>query len=69
MEVWGRSGKECLWGLGDSWIPREKMERLCGLLGDRLEKPLVVVEGAGHLLMLDQPDEVEAEVRRWLEKR
>ena len=58
-----------LWGDGDSWIPREKMERLCGLLGNRLEKPLVVVEGAGHLLMLDQPEKVEAEVRRWLEKR
>jgi pimeloyl-ACP methyl ester carboxylesterase len=28
---------------------------------------LVVVEGAGHLLMLDQPEIVEAEVREWLE--
>lgn len=55
-----------LWGDGDSWIPREKMEKLCGLLGDKLEKPLVVVEGAGHLLMLDQPEKVEDEVRRWL---
>lgn len=55
-----------LWGDGDSWIPREKMERLCGLLGERLEKPLVVVEGAGHLLMLDQPEKVEDEVRSWL---
>jgi pimeloyl-ACP methyl ester carboxylesterase len=55
-----------MWGEGDSWIPREKMERLCGLLGDRLEKPLVVVKGAGHLLMLDQPEKVEDEIRRWL---
>lgn len=57
-----------LWGDGDSWIPREKMEKLCGLLGERLEKPLVVVEGAGHLLTLDQPEKVEDEVRRWLGK-
>lgn len=57
-----------LWGDGDSWIPREKMERLCGFLGQRLEKPLVVVEGAGHLLMLDQPEKVEGEVRSWLEE-
>jgi pimeloyl-ACP methyl ester carboxylesterase len=28
---------------------------------------LVVVEGAGHLVMLDQPEKVEAEVREWLE--
>jgi pimeloyl-ACP methyl ester carboxylesterase len=56
-----------LWGDGDSWIPREKMEVLCGLLGDNLEKGLVVVEGAGHLVMLDQPEKVEAEVREWLE--
>jgi len=57
-----------LWGDGDSWIPREKMGRLCGLLGEKLEKPLVVVEGAGHLLMLDQPEKVEDEVRSWLGK-
>ena len=55
-----------MWGDGDSWIPREKMERLCGLLGERLEKPLVVVEGAGHLLMLDQPEKVDDEIKSWL---
>ena len=55
-----------LWGDGDSWISREKMEKLCGLLGKRSEKPLVVVERAGHLLMLDQPEKVENEVRSWL---
>ena len=42
------------------------MERLCGLLGERLER-FVVVEDAGHLLMLDQPERVEEEVRRWLD--
>ena len=55
-----------LWGDGDSWISREKMEKLCGLLGKRSEKPLVVVERAGHLLMLYQPEKVENEVRSWL---
>ena len=57
-----------LLGDGDSWIPRKKMEELCGLLGERLEKPLVVIEKAGHLLMLDQPEKVEEEVRSWLGK-
>jgi pimeloyl-ACP methyl ester carboxylesterase len=42
------------------------MEKLCGMLGERLEKGLVVVEGAGHLVMLDQPGRVEEEVREWL---
>lgn len=56
-----------IWGDGDSWIPRGKMEQLCELLGKRLEKTLVVIEGAGHLLMLDQPQKVEDEVRSWLE--
>jgi pimeloyl-ACP methyl ester carboxylesterase len=61
-----RCGVSVLWGEGDSWIPREKMERLCGLLGERLEG-FVVVEEAGHLVMLDQPERVEEEIRRWLE--
>lgn len=55
-----------LWGDGDTWIPRNKMEELCELLGERLER-FVVVEGAGHLVMLDQPGKVEEEVKRWLE--
>jgi len=60
-----RCGVRVLWGDWDSWIPREKMEKLCGLLGERLDR-FVVVEGAGHLVMLDQPERVEEEVRRWL---
>lgn len=54
-----------LWGSEDTWIPREKMELLCELLGSRVEK-FVVVDGAGHLLMLDRPERVEEEVREWL---
>jgi pimeloyl-ACP methyl ester carboxylesterase len=61
-----RCGVRVLWGEGDRWIPRWKMEKLCGMLGERLEKGLVVVEGAGHLVMLDQPGRVEEEVREWL---
>ena len=61
-----RCGVRVVWGEGDSWIPRGKVEGLCGLLGGRLERPLVVVEGAGHLVMLDQPGRVEEEVRSWL---
>jgi pimeloyl-ACP methyl ester carboxylesterase len=61
-----RCGVRVMWGEGDGWIPREKMEGLCRLLGERLEKELVVVEGAGHLVMLDRPEVVEREVREWL---
>lgn len=61
-----RCGVSVLWGNGDTWIPREKMERLCGLLGEKLER-FAVVEEAGHLVMLDQPGRVEEEVRHWLE--
>lgn len=68
-EIYGNSRCQVtvLWGDGDSWIPRGKMEQLCELLGERLEKPLIVIERAGHLLMLDQPHKVEDEVRSWLE--
>lgn len=54
-----------LWGSEDTWIPREKMELFCGLLGSRVEN-FVVVEWAGHLVMLDRPERVEEEVREWL---
>ncbi|PSK60178.1 Protein crossbronx [Elsinoe australis] len=54
-----------VWGAEDKWIPRERMEKLAKLLGNRLEG-LVVMEGAGHLCMLDQPRRIEEEVFKWI---
>ncbi|KAM0712102.1 hypothetical protein Q7P37_011196 [Cladosporium fusiforme] len=46
--VGGQGGIVVLWGEGDSWIPREKMERLVRLLGGEGKvRRFVVVEGAG----------------------
>lgn len=56
-----------LWGEQDQWIPKEKMERLAGMLGPTLRE-FVVVPEAGHLVMIDQPERVAVEVYDWLEK-
>jgi pimeloyl-ACP methyl ester carboxylesterase len=55
-----------LWGEEDQWIPRDKIETLIGMLGERCKRT-VFVPRAGHLLMLDQPDVFEKEVLEWLE--
>nr|OQN99493.1 hypothetical protein B0A51_18465 [Rachicladosporium sp. CCFEE 5018] len=54
-----------LWGEQDAWIPREKMEKMAGMLGSKLDG-FVVVPEAGHLVMLDQPERVTAEVVKWI---
>lgn len=54
-----------MWGEQDTWIPREKMDRLAGMLQHCL-KGFVVVPNAGHLLMIDQPERVTADIVSWL---
>ncbi|KAK7191456.1 hypothetical protein DPSP01_002943 [Paraphaeosphaeria sporulosa] len=56
-----------MWGEQDQWIPREKVERLAGLLKDSV-KEFVVVPDAGHLVMTDQPERVAIEIFDWLMK-
>lgn len=56
-----------LWGEQDQWIPKEKMEQLAKLLGERLRE-FVVVPEAGHLVMIDQPERVAVEILSWLGK-
>ncbi|KAF9740232.1 hypothetical protein PMIN02_005856 [Paraphaeosphaeria minitans] len=56
-----------MWGEQDEWIPREKLERLAGLLKDSF-KEFVVVPDAGHLVMIDQPERVAIETFDWLRK-
>ncbi|KAI6855248.1 hypothetical protein KC323_g8428 [Hortaea werneckii] len=54
-----------LWGESDTWIPREKIEQLIEMLGDKV-KGVAFIPEAGHLVMLDQPARVAVEVYDWL---
>ncbi|KAI7082435.1 hypothetical protein KC356_g8367 [Hortaea werneckii] len=54
-----------LWGENDTWIPKEKIERLIEMLGDKVKEVAFIPE-AGHLVMLDQPGRVAVEVYDWL---
>ncbi len=52
-----------VWGLEDAWIPVDRAHRLAKLIpGARLE----LVEGAGHLIQLDQPAALATILHRWL---
>ena len=52
-----------VWGVEDRWIPVET----AGRLRDRLNaRELVLIEGAGHLVMYDQPGRLGVELGWWL---
>lgn len=52
-----------IWGAEDNWIPVESAYRL----GKALKaKEIVVIEKAGHLVMLDQGAQLGVELGRWL---
>ena len=63
-----RCDVKILWGESDQWIPREKMDRLAGMLKHQL-KGLVAIPNAGHLIMIDQPERVAVEVFAWLSEQ
>jgi len=51
------------WGTEDTWIPVDRAHRLAELIpGARLE----LIEGAGHLIQLDQPGSLEGALMNWL---
>ncbi|GAB3989746.1 alpha/beta hydrolase [Nocardioides marmoraquaticus] len=52
------------WGAQDPWLPVEQAARLREALPDGTE--VEVVAAAGHLAMVERPDEVAAAVERWL---
>jgi pimeloyl-ACP methyl ester carboxylesterase len=52
-----------VWGRDDAWIPLDRGERLADLIPGA---ELRVVDGAGHLIQLDQPVELATTLRRWL---
>ncbi|KAF1943937.1 alpha/beta-hydrolase [Clathrospora elynae] len=52
-----------IWGTQDSWIDVADATRL----GDALEaRKVVTIEGAGHLIMYDQPAQLGVELGMWL---
>jgi len=52
-----------LWGEDDAWIPLDRAHRLQALIpGARL----VLIEQAGHLVQLDQPEALTAALTHWL---
>jgi pimeloyl-ACP methyl ester carboxylesterase len=52
-----------LWGRNDTWIPVDRAQRLADAIpGAQLQ----LVEGAGHLIHLDQPIQLANRLQRWL---
>jgi len=52
-----------VWGCQDAWIPIDRARRLCELIpGAQLR----LIEGAGHLIQLDQPAALATTLTRWL---
>lgn len=65
----GKSGDmpvRIIWGKEDKWIPVETAEKLRRKLGLKEEEDVVVIEGAGHLVMYDQPARLGVEIGLWL---
>jgi pimeloyl-ACP methyl ester carboxylesterase len=55
-----------VWGTDDTWIPVDRAHRLAGLVPGA---GLRLVEGAGHLIQLDQPVALAAALTSWLHDR
>ncbi|KAL8840267.1 MAG: hypothetical protein Q9176_003959 [Flavoplaca citrina] len=53
-----------IWGKQDKWVPYERAEKLKNLIGAKSE--VVLVEDAGHLIQLDQPERLIAEIVTFL---
>ncbi|KAI4100784.1 MAG: hypothetical protein L6R37_005276 [Teloschistes peruensis] len=49
-----------IWGKNDKWLPCETAEKLKELIGGKCE--VVLIEEAGHLIQLDQPERLMAEI-------
>lgn len=52
-----------VWGQEDTWIPVDRAHRLGALIPGAQTQ---LVEGAGHLIQLDQPTALATCLRRWL---
>lgn len=54
-----------LWGRQDGWIPPDKGEALAAMISDR---PMVMVDDAGHLMQEDRPEVLVAEILKTLDR-
>lgn len=54
-----------IWGREDTWIPPERAVRLQLLIPG---SSLAFIEAAGHLIQLDAPVALAAELTRWTEQ-
>ncbi|KAJ5587790.1 alpha/beta hydrolase [Penicillium hispanicum] len=61
--VGGAMPVRIVWGTEDRWIPVETAERLRRMLNAR---DVVLIEGAGHLVMYDQEGRLGVELGWWL---
>lgn len=52
-----------IWGEEDKWIPVKEAQRVAEKVG---AKEVVVIEGAGHLIMYDQREQFGVELAWWL---
>lgn len=52
-----------VWGYEDTWIPVDRAHRLSELVPGA---QLMLIEGAGHLIQLDQPEALATTLTRWL---
>ncbi|KQP27014.1 alpha/beta fold hydrolase [Aeromicrobium sp. Leaf272] len=52
-----------VWGSADAWIPVDRAHRLVELMP---HAGLTVLDGAGHLVQLDAPEALAADLTRWL---
>lgn len=62
-EIGKRVAIKIIWGKQDNWIPVDDAHRLSAALG---AKEVVEIDGAGHLLMYDQPGQLGVEIAMWL---
>lgn len=54
-----------VWGVEDEWIPADRAARLQAMIP---HASLAEVADAGHLIQLDAPEALTAELTRWLER-
>ncbi|GAB3430479.1 alpha/beta fold hydrolase [Actinophytocola sediminis] len=52
-----------IWGTADTWIPVDRAHRLRAAIP---HASLTLIENAGHLIQLDAPAELSADLTRWL---
>lgn len=62
-EVGKKMPVRVIWGNNDKWLPVENGRNLSKKLN---AKDMVVIEGAGHLIMYDQPARLGVELGWWL---